>query len=123
MCRIIPNLPSPDILGRPLLEKQPDLLQLAASRARIVEQVAELRRVGFDGQHALLEARVAFEDEDLMFRPARLADGIHRCGRTVGRCLAKRRLRKAGKKERRLFDRFSFLAISRGEIQEGFCGR
>jgi len=64
-----PNLAPPDILGSLLLQEGTDLLQLAATRAGIVQQVREFAGVGLNLLDALLEPGVAFQDQDLVLGP------------------------------------------------------
>lgn len=54
-----------------------DLLQLASSRAGIIQQVAQLTRVRLDLDGIFLMTRVAFENQDLVLWPKLLADCLH----------------------------------------------
>lgn len=60
--RYVPDLVLIDITRGLLLQERSDLLQLTSSRACIVEQVAELARIGLDILDILLEPRIAFEN-------------------------------------------------------------
>ena len=64
-------------MRRFLLQVDSDFLQFAPSRACIIEEIAELARVGFDGENVLLVSRVTLGDQDLVFWPARLANSLH----------------------------------------------
>ncbi len=72
-----PNSQAPDIAGRLLLEEGADLLDLSPAGGGIVEQVAQLARVGFDIDGSLCGPGVALEDEDLVLGAASLLDGMH----------------------------------------------
>lgn len=73
----IPYPSLPDIACSPLIQEVGDLGQLRSPGARIVEQVAELRRIGADLIIVLLELGVTFEHQDLVFWAASLACGVH----------------------------------------------
>ena len=79
----IPYPSFPHVPGRALVEEVADLLQLGAARAGVVEQVAQLARVGLDLDIVLLELGIALEHQHLVFRATGLACGVHRkrgCG-------------------------------------------
>ena len=79
------TLPTPDIGSRLALEKGADFLQFAATRRGVVKEVRELGAVGLDvGGGILGESRVAFQDEQLMFGSALLADRVHVRGEMGG---------------------------------------
>jgi hypothetical protein len=80
-----PDAALPYILGRPLVQKVADFLQLTAPRAGIVKQVAQLARVGLDLGVVLLEFGVAFEDEDLVLWATRLPCCVHWASMVRGR--------------------------------------
>lgn len=73
----IPDSSMPDIAGSFLLEKGADLLDLTPARGGIVQQVAELAGIRLHIDGALGRPRIALEDENLVFRTAFLADGMH----------------------------------------------
>ena len=66
-----------DIVLCPLKQKVADFLKLAPAGAGIVEQVAQLTRVGLDLDIVLLVTRVAFQDQDLVLGAALLTQGMH----------------------------------------------
>jgi len=66
-------------MGVLLFQKCADLLQLVATRAGVVEQIAQLRGVGLDLLHGLLVFGIALEHQDLMLGStflARRVDGV-----------------------------------------------
>lgn len=75
--RHVPYPRLPDIAGGALVEKVADLLQLTPPRAGVVQQVAELARIGLDLHVVLVMSRVAVEHQDLVLRPAFLPDCVH----------------------------------------------
>lgn len=76
----VPRSLLPDVALSARLEKIANLLQLAAARAGVVKEIAELARVGLDLRGRLLELGIAFQDEHLMLGTAFLAHGVHRIG-------------------------------------------
>lgn len=73
----VPRANLPDVCRGALVEKVAHLLQLAPSRARIVQQVAQLRRIGLDLSIVLCEFGIALEHQHLMLWPTRLPRGVH----------------------------------------------
>lgn len=73
----VPRANLPDVCRGALVEKVAHLLQLAPSRARIVQQVAQLRRIGLDLSIVLCELGIALEHQHLMLWPTRLPRGVH----------------------------------------------
>ena len=72
------TLPAPDVDGGLALEEGANLLQLAAARGRVVEEVGQLGAVGLDvGGRVLGQTRIALQNEQLVFRPQGLAHRIH----------------------------------------------
>lgn len=67
----------PDVGGGALVQKVADLLQLAPAGARIVQQIAQLGRIGLDVGIVLGELGVALEHQHLMLRATGLPGGIH----------------------------------------------
>lgn len=58
----MPNT-SPIYIGCcPFFQKGSHFLQFAPTGARVIEQIAELRRVGFDNRNIFLEFGVTFQD-------------------------------------------------------------
>ena len=72
-----PILPPIDVLAGLPLQVSGDFLNLAPPRTGIVCEVTEFARVGLDVCHIFLVSRIAPEDENLVLRPALLADCIH----------------------------------------------
>jgi hypothetical protein len=69
-----PDADIPHVTGGPLFEKVADLLELASSRARIVEEVAQLARVWLQVGVVLLMTRIALEHQDLVFGTTSLSE-------------------------------------------------
>jgi hypothetical protein len=74
----IPESSHPDIAGSLLLQEGANLLKLGATRAGIVEEIAELTRARFHFLDIFLELRVALEHQHLMLGPAFLRQRMDR---------------------------------------------
>lgn len=80
------GLPAPDVVGRFLLEERADFGQLVGARGAIVEQVRQLRAVRVEvGGGILGQARVALEDQQLVFRARLLSDAVEVAREVRGR--------------------------------------
>jgi hypothetical protein len=74
----IPYSSPPDIAGCLLLQERSHFLDLASSSRRIVEEVAQLARIGLYVHSSFCRSWIAFQYEDLMLRTAFLSNGVHR---------------------------------------------
>ena len=76
-CSVIPKPVFRDITCSLPLEESADLLKLTSSGAGVIQQVAELAGIRFDFLDILLEARVALQDQDLVFGSTSLSYSVH----------------------------------------------
>lgn len=68
---------SPYVCCSALLQKFGDFLQFASAGADVVEEVAQLARVGLDLDIILLEFGIAFQHQNLVLWATGLACGVH----------------------------------------------
>jgi hypothetical protein len=74
----LPKPAHPHIAGGFLLEKGADLLELGATRAGVVKEVAELAGARLDFLDIFLELWIALENEDLVFWATLLRERMYR---------------------------------------------
>lgn len=75
----IPDAPTPDVVGGPLVEKVAYFLQLAPPGACVVEKIAKLARVRLHLHVVLHVARITIQHQHLVLRPTASAHGVHDC--------------------------------------------